>query len=149
MCQGEQLEAVLRLLALMSATGGGVPKKHFDALRREILHTYGHQHIRTLTAMQDAGDSCAVDVCGCTSCKTFCCMANGLDCTGPGLLRTQESSRGSFSAVKKALRLLVDDVDDRMPKDIAYTFSGYAPLSIRLVEVCHNPHCAIFMRPTW
>lgn len=55
MCQGERLESVLRLLALMSATGGGLPKKHFDALRREVLHTYGHENILTLSAMQDAG----------------------------------------------------------------------------------------------
>jgi len=57
MCQGERLETVLRLLTLMSVTGGGVPKKHFDALRREILHTYGHENILTLGAMQDAGGS--------------------------------------------------------------------------------------------
>ena len=55
MCQGERMESVLRLLALMSVTGGGVPKKHFDALRREVLHTYGHENILTLSAMQDAG----------------------------------------------------------------------------------------------
>ena len=29
----------------------------------------------------------------------------------------------------------MDDVDDKAPADIAYTFSGYAPLSVRLVEV--------------
>lgn len=55
MCQGERLESVLRLLALMSVTGGGLPKKHFDALRREVLHTYGHENILTISSMQDAG----------------------------------------------------------------------------------------------
>lgn len=34
---------------------GGVPKKHWDGLRREVLHTYGHEHILTLTTLQDAG----------------------------------------------------------------------------------------------
>lgn len=57
MCQGERLETVLRLLTLMSVIGGGVPKKHFDALRREILHTYGHENLLTITSMQDAGGS--------------------------------------------------------------------------------------------
>ncbi len=55
MCHGEALVTVLRLLVLMSVTAGGVPKKHFDALRREILHTYGHENIVTLSALQDAG----------------------------------------------------------------------------------------------
>lgn len=57
MCQGEALVTVLRLLVLMSVTAGGVPKKHFDALRREILHTYGHENVITLSNLQDAGAS--------------------------------------------------------------------------------------------
>lgn len=34
---------------------GGVPRKHWDVLRREVLHTYGHEHVLTLAALQDAG----------------------------------------------------------------------------------------------
>ena len=34
---------------------GGIPKKHWDMLRREVLHTYGHEHVLTLAALQDAG----------------------------------------------------------------------------------------------
>ena len=52
-----------------------------------------------------------------------------------GLLRKQEGGRSAFAGVKKSLRLLVDDVNDMAPSDIAYTFSGYAPLGIRLIEV--------------
>ena len=36
--------------------------------------------------------------------------------------------------MKKAFRLLLDNVNDTDPTDIAYTYAGYAPLSIRLVE---------------
>ena len=54
-CQSEALVTILRLLVLMSVTAGGVPKKHFDALRREILHTYGHENVITLSALQHAG----------------------------------------------------------------------------------------------
>ena len=57
MCQGEALVTVLRLLVLMSVTAGGVPKKHFDALRREILHTYSHENVITLSNLQDAGEA--------------------------------------------------------------------------------------------
>ena len=34
---------------------GGVPKKHQDALRRELLHTYGHEYLITLDLLQSAG----------------------------------------------------------------------------------------------
>ncbi|KAK9830347.1 hypothetical protein WJX72_011177 [[Myrmecia] bisecta] len=101
----EELMGVLRLMCLISLTQGGVPKKQFDALRKEVLHTYGHEHILTLTSLQDAG-----------------------------LLRRQEGGKSSFGALKRALKLLVDDIDDKNPTDVAYTFSGYAPISIRLVE---------------
>ena len=44
-------------------TQGGVPKKHWDSLRREVLHTYGHEHILTLTTLQDAGEHLHAWVC--------------------------------------------------------------------------------------
>ena len=34
----------------------GLPKKQFDRLRLEFLRTYGHPHILTLSALQDAGE---------------------------------------------------------------------------------------------
>ena len=51
-----------------------------------------------------------------------------------GLLKLQQGGRPTFPAVKKGFRLLLDNVNDTDPTDIAYTYSGYAPLSIRLVE---------------
>jgi len=54
-CAGEPLQNVLRLLALVTLTAGGIPKKYYDSLRREILHTYGHENILTLSRLQDAG----------------------------------------------------------------------------------------------
>lgn len=51
-----------------------------------------------------------------------------------GLLKPQQGGRSTFPAVKKAFRLLLDNVNDTDPTDIAYTYAGYAPLSIRLVE---------------
>jgi len=49
-----------------------------------------------------------------------------------GLLRKQDG--GNWSKVVKALNLVVEDVDEANPQDIAYVFSGYAPLSVRLVQ---------------
>eukprot|EP00884_Botryococcus_braunii_P006843 jgi/Botrbrau1/1615/Bobra.0185s0030.1 len=100
----EDILALLRLLSLLSLTQGGVPKKHFDGLRKEVIHTYGHEHILTLNSLQRAG-----------------------------LVRKQEG-KSSFGALKRSMRLLVDDINDKDPTDMAYVFSGYAPLSTRLVE---------------
>ncbi|CAI0442663.1 unnamed protein product [Linum tenue] len=100
----EPLISVLRLLILFSVTNSGLPKKHFDYLRRELLHSYGFEHIATLNNLEKAG-----------------------------LLRKQES-KSNWLTIKRALQLVVEDTDTANPNDISYVFSGYAPLSIRLVH---------------
>ncbi|KAM7532363.1 hypothetical protein LguiB_035773 [Lonicera macranthoides] len=100
----EPLVNVLRLLILFSITNSGLPKKHFDYLRRELLHSYGFEHMGTLNNLEKAG-----------------------------LLRKQES-KSNWLTIKRALQLVVEDTDTANPNDISYVFSGYAPLSIRLVQ---------------
>ncbi|PON38070.1 Vacuolar protein sorting-associated protein [Trema orientale] len=100
----EPLLNVLRLLILFSVTNSGLPKKHFDYLRRELLHSYGFEHMVTLNNLEKAG-----------------------------LFRKQET-KGNWLTIKRALQLVVEDTDTANPNDIAYVFSGYAPLSIRLVQ---------------
>ncbi|XP_048334354.2 vacuolar protein-sorting-associated protein 33 homolog isoform X2 [Ziziphus jujuba] len=100
----EPLINVLRLLILFSITNSGLPKKNFDYLRRELLHSYGFEHVGTLNNLEKAG-----------------------------LLKKQES-KSNWPTVKRALQLVVDDTDTANPSDISYVFSGYAPLSIRLVQ---------------
>ena len=39
-----------------------------------------------------------------------------------------------YAALRRTLRLIVDDVDEHAPQDIAYAYSGYAPLSVRVVQ---------------
>ncbi len=41
--------------------------------------------------------------------------------------------------MKKAFKLVVDEMDDANPTDISYVFSGYAPLSCRLVDAALKP----------
>ncbi|KAI3910315.1 hypothetical protein MKW92_030311 [Papaver armeniacum] len=41
----EPIVNVLRLLVLFSITNSGLPKKKFDYIRREFLHSYGFEHI--------------------------------------------------------------------------------------------------------
>ncbi|KAM1053576.1 hypothetical protein ACFX2I_000996 [Malus domestica] len=100
----EPLVNVLRLLILFSITNSGLPKKHFDYLRRELLHSYGFEHMVTLNNLEKAG-----------------------------LLKKQET-KSNWLTVKRALQLVVEDTDTANPNDISYVFSGYAPLSIRLIQ---------------
>ncbi|OEL16212.1 Vacuolar protein-sorting-associated protein 33-like protein [Dichanthelium oligosanthes] len=100
----EPIENVLRLLVLLSLTNAGLPKKNFDYLRREILHSYGFEHMNLLYNLEKAG-----------------------------LFKRQES-RSNWVGITKALHLIVDVNDTANPSDISYIFSGYAPLSIRLVQ---------------
>lgn len=50
-----------------------------------------------------------------------------------GLLRRQEGGRPAFAALKRGLRLTVQDINNQDPTDVAYTYNGYAPISLRLV----------------
>ncbi|EEF42781.1 vacuolar protein-sorting-associated protein 33 homolog [Ricinus communis] len=100
----EPLVTVLRMLILLSVTNSGLPRKNFDYIRRELLHSYGFEHMATLNNLEKAG-----------------------------LLKKQES-RSNWVTIKRALQLVVEDTDTANPNDIAYVFSGYAPLSIRLVQ---------------
>ncbi|CAL5018239.1 unnamed protein product [Urochloa decumbens] len=100
----EPIENVLRLLVLLSLTNSGLPKKNFDYLRREMLHSYGFEHMNLLYNLEKAG-----------------------------LFKKQES-RSNWIGITRALQLIVDVNDTASPSDISYIFSGYAPLSIRLVQ---------------
>ncbi|KAI7907781.1 Sec1-like protein [Cokeromyces recurvatus] len=102
------LVQVLRLLCLMSLTQGGIKPKLFDHFEKEIVQTYGYEHVETL---------------------------HRLGKLGLWTKRTNTAaSRSAFSQCRRLLRLIVDDVDELHPNDISYVYSGYAPLSIRLVQ---------------
>ncbi|KAM1470510.1 hypothetical protein ACFXTO_041551 [Malus domestica] len=71
---------------------------------RELIHSYGFEHMVTLNNLEKAG-----------------------------LLKKQEM-KSNWLTVKRALQLVVEDTDTANPNDISYVFSGYAPLSIRLIQ---------------
>ncbi|KAI3943955.1 hypothetical protein MKW92_047189 [Papaver armeniacum] len=102
----EPVVEVLRLLVLFSSTNLGLPKEQFDYIRREFLHSYGFEHMTTLCDLEKAG-----------------------------LFKKHEVKGNNWLTIKRALNLVVEDSNDTAnPNDIAYVFSGYAPLSVRLVQ---------------
>lgn len=107
--QQKPLLKVLRLLCIQSLTNSGLKPKLLDYYKREIIQTYGYQHLPTLLNLDKAG-----------------------------LLRSQQSTR-QYAVLRKALRLTVEDESEIAPKDISYVHSIYAPLSVRLAEQLVQP----------
>lgn len=101
----------LRLLCLQSVTSGGIKSSKFDSLRREVIHRYGYETLFLLNNLEKLG-----------------------------ALRRRETSyfdasSSSFSNLRKYLNLISDvEVNNHDPDDISYVSSGYAPLSVRLIE---------------
>lgn len=115
------ITTILRLLCLESCVAGGLRPKDLENFKRLILQAYGYQHLLTLDVLekmellQSRSSSAAALLPG----------ASSASATG---------SKTNYSNLRKVLRLIVDEVNEQDPNDIAYVYSGYAPLSIRLVQ---------------
>lgn len=119
--RGLPLREVLRLLCIYSTIAGGIKSKDFDHFRRLILQSYGYQHMLTLHNLEKM--------------QLFLSraspMASMIPMPGSGAVA---GSSTNYTYLRKQLRLIVDEVNENDPNDIAYVYSGYAPLSIRLVQ---------------
>ena len=115
------LPQVLRLLCVYSCISGGIKTRELDHFRRLILQGYGYQHLLTLHNLERL--------------QMFLSrsspLASMIPMTGsvgaPG-------TKTNYTYLRKQLRLIVDEVNEHDPNDIAYVYSGYAPLSVRLVQ---------------
>lgn len=115
------LSTVLRLLCLESVVGGGIRLKEYDGLRRQVVQAYGYQHMLTLDALEKM--------------QLLQSRAGGGAFAIPGAVAGgAASAETNYSAVRRQLQLVMDDVSEQDPSDIAYVYSGYAPLSVRLVQ---------------
>jgi hypothetical protein len=101
----------LRLLCLQSLAADGIQSSRYDSLRRDVVQTYGYEYLFVLTHLERAG-----------------------------LLKRRE---GIFGVMEKAspynklrdhLALIHAEVDTVEPDDISYVSSGYAPLTVRLIQ---------------
>lgn len=103
----EPLVKVLRLICLLSLTTGGLKENLYLFLIQEITQTYGYDQIINIKNLSKLGF----------------------------FKKQGESKLGNwFSNLRQQLHLLVLDIDEKNPNDISYVYSGYAPISVRLVE---------------
>jgi len=103
----EPLVKVLRLMCLFSLTNNGLSEKQYNFLKKEILQTYGYKYLFTLENLTKLG----------------------LFKQGVTLARNNPYER-----LRRELNLIIEEMNEQDPQDIAYVYSGYAPISVRLIE---------------
>ncbi|KAI0316484.1 Sec1-like protein [Amylostereum chailletii] len=120
LAQGADMQLVVRLLCLASITAGGIKSKSLENIKRELLQTYGYSFLPLLLSLAAPPLSIL--------------LPNPLPpSTPPEVVNTKYP----FPSVRKSLRLVVDGADDSLDElenDISYVYSGYAPISVRLVQ---------------
>lgn len=109
--QGDDLYKVLRLICIHSVANNGFKQPLLETYKREIIRGYGFKYFGLLSNIE----------------KTNLISIN--------------QGQKLFNQISQKLNLLVDNVSEDNPNDIAYVFSGYAPLSVRF--------CQFLTKPNW
>ncbi|CAF0812306.1 unnamed protein product [Adineta ricciae] len=108
---------ILRYLSIAThALGPQLKRKDYDAIKKDLIQTFGLQYLVLIHAMEQIG------------------LLNLIDPTkSSSTLRTNETP---LERLKREFNLLQDDetVNITDPQDISYIFYQYAPISIRLIE---------------
>jgi hypothetical protein len=119
-CDLSPLDAVLRLACLTAVTSGGLKPKTHDKLKRDIVHSYGYPQLFTVLALERAG--------------LLPRRGGGTAAISPYVDPDGAKKRlGWFEKVRRPLRLCVP-TDEKDPEEPSYVYSGYCPVSVRLVE---------------
>eukprot|EP01126_Amoeba_proteus_P058691 TRINITY_DN7601_c0_g1_i3.p1 TRINITY_DN7601_c0_g1~~TRINITY_DN7601_c0_g1_i3.p1 ORF type:complete len:301 (-),score=67.60 TRINITY_DN7601_c0_g1_i3:103-1005(-) len=98
---------LLCLMCLYSLTNAGLPGKALQFLKTQILQNYGCTYTFVIENLKKIG-----------------------------MLKAQSripSSLASWEQIRDTWNL-IEEVDEKNPDDISYVYSGYAPLSCRLIE---------------
>ena len=96
---------VLRMICLESLIRGGIKNKLYEQIRKDIINIYGFQEIFLLRNLEKLN-----------------------------ILKSYESSMNYYNELNKKLKLIDESVDTINPNDASYTYSGYCPIIIRLLE---------------
>ncbi|DAA79647.1 TPA_exp: Uncharacterized protein A8136_0420 [Trichophyton benhamiae CBS 112371] len=114
------ITTILRLLCIDSCINGGLRPRDLDNFKKQVLQGYGYQHLLTLSNLEKME-----------------LLQPKVPSTGillPGGSNSAAGAKTNYNSLRKSLRLIVDEVDEQNPNDISYVYSGYAPLSVRLVQ---------------
>ncbi|KAK2957658.1 putative Vacuolar protein sorting-associated protein 33A [Blattamonas nauphoetae] len=109
----------LRLMSLYTQCCT-IKQKVYDNLKAAFVQTYGFHHVHTLWNAELAG-----------------ILRNPGKESGEA-----ERDKGgvwNYAKTVKNLKAVVDDDDEINPRDFAYTYASYAPISVRLVQYAFSP----------
>ena len=95
---------LLKIICLISSLKNGIKSKYYDQMKRDFLQIYGFEELFLWNNLEKIN-----------------------------ILKPQESSN-YYSDIEKKLKLIYEDIDLNEPNDISYSYSGYAPISVRLIE---------------
>lgn len=130
----------LRLLCLLSLTENGLIAKDYRSLKTQYLQSYGPEHLLTFSNLKRAG-LLTEQAPGETLTAVESRVSKLVTDKAVGKLTDAFSSlakKSHFRGISKKLGLIprVDgDYDLKIPKDMAYVFSGaYTPLSCKIIE---------------
>ncbi|KIJ22178.1 hypothetical protein PAXINDRAFT_95594 [Paxillus involutus ATCC 200175] len=118
--QGADMQTVARLLCLASITTGGIKTRALESVKKEFLQAYGYHLLPLLLSLSAPPLSIL--------------LQNPLPVSTSPLVA---ANKLPFTAIRKSLRLLIDDNPEALEElenDISYVYSGYAPISVRLVQ---------------
>ena len=134
--QGADIQHVVRLLCLASITAGGIKGKTLENIKRELLQVSGRFRILNdgaLMARQAYGYSYLPLLLSLAAPPLAILLPNPLPPSTPASIA---GAKFPYAPLRKSLRLLIEGNEslDELENDISYVYSGYAPISIRLVQ---------------
>ena len=95
---------LLKILCLICNLKNGIKSRIYDQIKREFFQIYGFQELFLWNNLEKAN-----------------------------ILKNPEGSN-YYMDIDRKLKLIYEDVNLNEPNDISYSYSGYAPISIRLIE---------------
>ncbi|OJJ47246.1 hypothetical protein ASPZODRAFT_64793 [Penicilliopsis zonata CBS 506.65] len=126
------LKNILRLLCLESCMSGGLRPRDLEHFKKQVIQAYGHQHILTFNALEK------MELLQPRSSATAMLLSTG---------GAQTGTKTNYSFLRKNLQLVIEEVSEKDPEDIAYVYSGFAPLSVRLIQcVLQKPYILSLLR---
>ncbi|OEU06920.1 Sec1-like protein [Fragilariopsis cylindrus CCMP1102] len=114
---------LLRLLCLQSLCSGGIKSNRYDQFKQSIVQVYGYEFLPILHNIEKMGFIKRIENRGG---GVFANLADGAGASSGG--------RSLFQSIKRNLILIHAEVNTTEPDDISYVSSGYAPLTVRLIQ---------------